>query len=248
MTKITGKNHLDRRTFIRSTGALGLTAFVPTLLTEAHAKVPGMEDLIGTKCPPLFVDEGPYYPALNSIKWGSDLTTVPGGKGVASGQILYVFGQVTTSGCLPLEEAQVELWQSDKDGRYNHPTAKRFAGSDELDPNFRYFGKVITQLDGYYLFKTIVPKWYVVFGFKRCAHIHFRISHRDHGTVVSQMMFEGKEDDKIRLEDREYLAAPPHVQEKIVVPKQKPSAFRDLAERLRMEENALVCRFDQAFI
>jgi protocatechuate 3,4-dioxygenase beta subunit len=248
MTKITGGNLLDRRKFVQSTGALGLTAFVPKLLTEAHAKAPGLQDLIGTQCPPLFVGEGPYYPALDSIAWGSDLTTVPGKRGVASGQILYVFGQVTTSACMPLGGVQVELWQSDKDGRYNHPTAKRFAGSDEIDPHFRYFGKVITQLDGYYLFKTILPKWYVVFGFKRCAHIHFRISHRDYGTVVTQMMFEGKEDDKIRLEDQEYLKAPPHVRKKIVVAKQKPLTFPEMAKRLRMEESVQVCRFDQAFI
>ena len=241
-------NTFDRRTFIRSVGTLGLAAFVPSLYAESKGRVPGLEDLFGTECPPLFVGEGPYYPALETLPWGSDLTTVTGKNGVANGQIVYVFGKITTSSCTPLGNAHVELWQSDRDGRYNHPTAKRFASTDELDPYFRYFGKVVTQLDGSYLFKTILPKWYTVFGIKRCAHIHFRISHRGYGVVVSQMMFEGEEDDKIRLEDPEYIKVPPHVQEKIVVAKQIPADYPEMAQNLQMEKNALVCQFDQAFI
>lgn len=241
----TSKN--SRRRFIQSAGALGLSVFGPGLF-GAEGGVPDLDDLFGTACPPLFVGEGPYYPALETIPWVSDLTSVPGKTGVASGQLVYVFGKVTTSSCRPLQNVHVELWQSDKDGRYNHPTAKRFAGSAEVDPNFRYFGKVITQLDGSYLFKTILPKWCIVFGFKRCAHIHFRISHREYGTVVSQMMFEGDEDDKIRLEDHEYLNAASRVKEKIVVAKETPANYPALATNLQMEKNALVCQFDQAFI
>lgn len=246
MTKKT--KEIDRRAFIQTVGAIGLTTLVPSLYTKAFAGVPGLEDLIGTQCPPIIVGEGPYYPALETMQWGSDLTTVPGKTGKAKGQVLYVFGQITTSGCEPLGNAEVEIWQSDKDGRYNHPTAKRFAESDEIDPNFGYFGKVKTQMDGYYMFKTIVPKWYVVFGNKRCAHIHFKINHRNYGTTVTQMMFKGKEDDEIRKEDREYLNAMPHVKEKIVVAKQSPSAFPEMAKRLQMEDDALICRFDQSFI
>lgn len=247
------KFNLGRRFFVQKVAATGLAILGASSIGNlfarpAFANVPGLEALIGTDCPSLNVGEGPYYPGLEELPWGSDLTTIPGKSGVATGQLLYVFGQITTSACKPLGNAEVHLWQSDHNGRYNHPTAKRLSQSEDIDHNFRYFGRVKTQMDGYYLFKTIVPKWYTVFGMKRCAHIHFKINHIDYGTVTTQLMFKGKEDDEIRKEDPEYLNAMPHIRDKIVVEKQHPSAFPEMAKRMQIADDALICRFDQSFI
>jgi hypothetical protein len=62
------------------------------------------------------------------------------------------------------------------------------------------------------------------------------------------MMFEGKEDDEIRKEDAIYQGIPDHIKPRVVMAKQKPSAFPELAEQFKMEADALVCRFDQAVI
>jgi protocatechuate 3,4-dioxygenase beta subunit len=185
--------------------------------------------------------------AVDRLPWLSDLTQVPGGNGRAKGQLLYVIGKITDSQCATVSDANVELWQADINGYYNHPVDLRI-NQQLLDPNFRYSGQVITQVDGYYLFKTIVPKWYEVSGYRRCPHLHFRIKHASFGDVTSQMMFEGKEDDETRKEDVIYQEIPDHIKPRVVVAKQKPLAFPELAERFKMEADALVCRFDQAFI
>lgn len=233
-------SYSSRRVFLRSIGAIGLTALAP----RAFA---GEDEFAALRCTPLFVNAGPYYPAIDQLPWASDLTRVPGKTGQAQGQILYIIGKITDVRCDTMTDTRVELWQADINGHYDHPVDRKIS-KQPLDPNFRYFGHVVTQADGYYLFKTIVPKWYEVFGYKRCAHIHFRIKHPEHGEVTTQMMFEGKEDDAIRKEDIIFQGIPDHIKPRVVVAKKKPSQFPELAARLKMEPDALVCRFDQALI
>jgi protocatechuate 3,4-dioxygenase beta subunit len=230
---------LSRRSFVGSVASIGLTALAPRAFADET-------ELGGLRCTPLFVTSGPYYPT-EPIPWASDLTRASGGTGRAKGQVLYVLGKVTNMNCDALSDSRVEVWQSDATGRYKHPVDSRI-NQRPLDPNFRYFSQVTTKLDGFYLFKTVVPSWYEVFGFKRCAHLHFRIKHPDYGEVTTQMMFEGKEDDELRKVDEVFKGLSDYVKPQVVVAKQAPGEFPELAERLKMEPDAVVCRFDQSFI
>jgi len=52
----------------------------------------------------------------------------------------------------PVDDAVLEIWQADAEGRYDHPDDGRPA-----DPRFRGFGRALTDEAGRYRFVTIRP-------------------------------------------------------------------------------------------
>jgi protocatechuate 3,4-dioxygenase, beta subunit len=130
--------------------------------------------------------EGPYYP-LAPLDRDADLTAIAGKRGRAQGQLLHVVGRVLNVEGEPVRGAQVEIWQANAGGRYRHP-------SDDspvpLDPNFDGYGKVVTDAEGRFRFKTIKPGSYPFgAGWMRAPHIHFKVSGR-HDRKTTQMLFE----------------------------------------------------------
>jgi hypothetical protein len=62
-----------------------------------------------------------------------------------------------------------------------------------LDPNFQYWGKVLTNEKGEYGFKTIKPGSYPVSRFwTRPPHLHFTVNSRGHSQLITQMYFAGE--------------------------------------------------------
>ena len=126
-------------------------------------------------------DEGPFYPVV-PIPETNDLALVPGNPSQAQGQLVYLTGVVTAGpDCKGLAGATVEIWQCDAGGQYRHPRAPL---TKEFDPSFRYFGRTGTGADGFYRFRTIRPAAYRVFGIERAPHIHIRVKHKDHQTLM----------------------------------------------------------------
>lgn len=135
--------------------------------------------------------EGPFYPVDEILDTDTDLTSVSGQHGKASGQVVYVQGIVTDRACNPIAGATVEIWQASASGRYNHPSDRNSA---PLDPYFQYFGKTKTDAFGHYLFKTIVPGAYAtgMGGSVRTPHIHFKVHMPSFVPLTTQMYFEGQ--------------------------------------------------------
>ncbi len=144
-----------------------------------------LAEAIGAACRPTpRQTRGPFYPARGIAGVALDLTrTRPDGP-PARGDLLYLSGRVLDRACRPVAGAEVEIWQADATGRYNHPLE---ADRGPLDPNFRYWGEAVTDGEGRYAFKTIVPAPYD----GRTAHIHFRVRAREHPELVTQMYFAG---------------------------------------------------------
>ncbi len=187
-------------------------------------------------------EEGPAYPVAE-IPWLSDFTSV-GGKGkVPAGQLAYLFGQILDAKGRPLPEATVEIWQTDTHGHYKHP---HWRGQKDLDPNFGYFGKVKTGADGTYLFKTIIPRLYEIFGITRAPHIHVTMRHPDHGHLTTQVYFEGQQDDQLREKDPVWQSHPTVTRDRLILPKQSPKKYADL--NIKFEEDAVCCKSDFAFL
>ena len=94
--------------------------------------------------------EGRYYPPKTQmdaqLDKDNDLTQVKGQAGKATGQILYVMGQIRDTRCRLIEGAIVEIWQASDTGRYRHPRDTQ--NPAPLDPQFQYWGKYITGKDG----------------------------------------------------------------------------------------------------
>jgi protocatechuate 3,4-dioxygenase beta subunit len=134
-------------------------------------------------------DLGPFYPLIHPADHDADLTHVKGGTGTAMGQPINVIGRIVDLQGNPIRNAQVELWQCNAAGRYDHPGDK--ANPAVLDPNFQGFARLATDGDGQFKFRSIKPKDYDTPIGRRTPHIHFDISGRAE-RLVTQMYFPGE--------------------------------------------------------
>ena len=71
------------------------------------------------------------------------------------GERIRIEGRVIDGSGAPLRDAQVEIWQANAHGRYNHPADTR---DRPLDQGFRGWGRAVTDFEtGLFWFETIKP-------------------------------------------------------------------------------------------
>lgn len=110
----------------------------------------------------------------------------------AIGPRIIVYGRVLDERGVGQSNVLVEFWQANAGGRYRH---KKDGYLAPLDPNFGGCGRTVTDEDGNYAFRTVMPgayPWPNGINDWRPAHIHFSIF--GHGFVqrlITQMYFEG---------------------------------------------------------
>ncbi len=215
----------QRRKFLKATAASAGALVVPGIATAAGdcAVTPSTED-------------GPLYPA-DDIPWTNDLTRVPGRTGRATGQVVYLFGQVKNVACEPVADATIEVWQADHRGYYKHP---RHTAPDGLDPFFGYFGKVRADSHGRYLLTTVVPSWYRIFDIERAAHIHMKVRSAQNGVFTSEVYFTGKDQEARRAQDPVFQSR--RNKEQLIIDTESSGA--DFGRDIPKEDGAAYCRFD----
>jgi protocatechuate 3,4-dioxygenase alpha subunit len=92
---------------------------------------------------------GPYFHI--GLSWlGADALAPPG----AAGERVTISGRVLDGDGKPVDDALLEIWRADAQGRYPHPDDPR--GRD-AGPALQGFGRVPTGRDGSFRFTTIVP-------------------------------------------------------------------------------------------
>ncbi|MCO5198208.1 MAG: intradiol ring-cleavage dioxygenase [Anaerolineae bacterium] len=122
------------------------------------------------------VTEGPYYVDINMLR--QDITE--GKEGIPL-MLTFNVTEVSADGCVPMQNALVEIWHCDKDGVY----------SGVNDPGFDTTGQTwlrgaqTTDANGNVTFKTIFPGWYS----SRCIHIHFKVHPTGELEFTSQLFF-----------------------------------------------------------
>lgn len=79
---------------------------------------------------------------------GADLVTPD-----ATGTRIRIEGRVLDGDGLPINDAMLEIWQADAQGRYAHPRDNRALPNTQ----FKGFGRSATDKDGFYSFDTIKP-------------------------------------------------------------------------------------------
>jgi len=108
------------------------------------------------------------------------------------GPRILVHGRVTDEAGRGVSGTLVEIWQANAGGRYRHVNDRYRA---PLDPNFGGCGRTLTDADGHYVFRTIMPgpyPWPNGVNDWRPAHIHFSIFGTAFGQrLITQMYFEG---------------------------------------------------------
>ncbi len=131
---------------------------------------------------------GPFYPVSKITDESiNDLTRIQGRTKMAKGEVVYISGTVTDESCKPITGALVEFWQAAASGRYNHPSD---TSGLELDPDFQNWGEFLTDGEGKFCFKTIIPGHYPAdTNWTRPPHIHVKVSKRGMRELVTQMYF-----------------------------------------------------------
>jgi len=125
--------------------------------------------------------EGPFYPVTSQQDIDNDLTQVKGRNGNAGGDILNLSGMVVNASGEPHAGLIIEIWQTDPQGRYKHPGD---SSPGKRDPNFQYWGAAVTDADGSFFFRTLVPGAYN----PRPAHIHYKVL-RDGKTILTSQIY-----------------------------------------------------------
>lgn len=125
--------------------------------------------------------EGPFYPV--AIPKDADFDLLKNGSlSYGKGEPAWVTGTVTDLAGKPVAGAQVEIWQCDAAGHYDHPR-----DGSKNDPAFQGFGKVVAGADGSYRFRTIKPVPYT----GRTPHIHFKVKLGARELLTSQLYVDG---------------------------------------------------------
>lgn len=111
---------------------------------------------------------------------------------MALGPRIIVHGRVLDETGRGVPHALIEVWQANAGGRYRHKKEGYLA---PLDPNFGGCGRVMTDNEGYYRFRTVKPgpyPWPNGVNDWRPAHIHFSVFSQSFAQrLITQMYFEG---------------------------------------------------------
>ena len=113
-------------------------------------------------------------------------------SGLPIGERILVHGYLRDENGRPVPNALIEVWQANASGRYRHKNDKYIA---PIDPNFGGCGRVMTDENGYYFYRTIKPgpyPWRNGINDWRPAHIHYSIFGSGFAQrLITQMYFEG---------------------------------------------------------
>jgi protocatechuate 3,4-dioxygenase beta subunit len=137
---------------------------------------------------------GPFF-ALGLVSESDrDLACKVAGGPRAQGQPIVVTGRVTDENGKPVRKALIEVWQANRWGKYEHPDDTTEA---PLDPNFKGWGRQLTDDEGRYRFVSIKPGAYPNPGYDnwfRPPHIHYSIFAAGlMQRLITQLYFPGEE-------------------------------------------------------
>jgi protocatechuate 3,4-dioxygenase beta subunit len=125
--------------------------------------------------------EGPFYPVAFPADADNDLLR-NGALRYQRGQPAWLDGTLRDLEGRPVRGAQVEIWQCDEAGHYDHP-----GDGSRQDPAFQGFGRTAVDADGRWRFRTIRPVPYS----GRTPHIHVKVRLGQRELLTTQLYVEG---------------------------------------------------------
>ena len=137
---------------------------------------------------------GPFF-ALGLVGSNEDdLACKQPGAARAQGTPIVVSGRVSDERGEPVRKALIEVWQANRWGKYEHPDDITDA---PLDPGFKGWGRMLTDAEGRYRFRSVKPGAYPNPGYDnwmRPPHIHYSIFAAGlMQRLITQMYFPGEE-------------------------------------------------------
>ena len=109
--------------------------------------------------------EGPYFKPSSPLR--ADLV-----EPNSTARPVELSGQVLTRSCQPVARALLDFWHADERGDYDNV-------------GFRYRGHLLTDADGRYRLRTILPALYT----GRTRHYHVKVQAPQRGVLTTQLYF-----------------------------------------------------------
>lgn len=164
-------------------GALSMTNLSDTSLvvSNAMANVPnGALDFLAVEPCVLTCQKtlGPCYSSGPAVR--RDIT-----EGFVGMPMRLGFRIVDADTCLPITNATVDIWHTDRGGSYSAPISTMCATDPVTRASNAFRGVQPTDANGWAYFDTIFPGWYG----GRVTHIHFTVRIGTTGIVTSQLFF-----------------------------------------------------------
>jgi protocatechuate 3,4-dioxygenase beta subunit len=159
------RNRESRRGFLQlaAIAATGLNAApFPAAFAQELSPTPACHDGDAPTEPEI---EGPFYKPRSPER--ADLI-----EGAAPARLVELQGYVLSRGCRPLGRVLLDLWHADQNGDYDNK-------------GFRYRGHIVTDADGRYSFRTIMPAPYP----GRTRHYHFKVISVGRQLLTTQLYF-----------------------------------------------------------
>lgn len=101
---------------------------------------------------------GPFFPAALIGPADHDLTRLsPTAAPSTRGEPILLRGRITREGGAGCGNALLEAWQADAGGRFRHPADPQW---QQADPDFLGWGRVLTDAEGGWQFRTLLPGGY----------------------------------------------------------------------------------------
>lgn len=122
------------------------------------------------------------YPGAENIPHGNNLV-LPAGKSIeADGQKLVLSGRILDNRCMPIKDAQIEIWQADPFGKWFLATRADLATPN---PVFAGAGRTLSTSTGDFVFYTLFPAAVN----KRAPFINIKVKVRGMKELNTQLFF-----------------------------------------------------------
>jgi protocatechuate 3,4-dioxygenase beta subunit len=159
---MSGEHSLSRRRMLEAALALSGLSVAPPLPAQELTPTPECRDGDEPTVPQM---DGPFYKPRSPDR--SELVE-PGAKA----RLVELSGLVLSRVCRPVPQVLVDLWHADENGDYDNS-------------GFRYRGHVLTDAQGRYRFRTIVPALYP----GRTRHYHVKVLATGRQLLTTQLYF-----------------------------------------------------------
>ena len=161
-----GQHEFSRRLLLKRAAAAGAVGLIPSgpEIVRAQGLAPTPQCHDGD--PPTKPDiEGPYFKPRSPLR--GDLVAP-----LTTGRVVQLEGVVVSRSCRPLTGVVLDLWHADEHGDYD-------------ETGFRYRGHLVSDANGRYSFRTIIPGLYP----GRTRHYHMKVQAARQPLLTTQLYF-----------------------------------------------------------